>query len=390
MATVERYDEFENTNFLSKVTRNYRKLLTVGAVVLIVGVVAAIVTVLIISRMNKPSDKPGVLTGDETVYFESVTKLTNGGVNAEAYWSLDNSKIIFQGIREGFSKCDQIFSMNPDGSDVKMLSNGKGKTTCAYFMKDMKTFIYSSTMDIYGEGCPPEADKSFGYTWAVYNMNMYLADATTGQILKNLTQSKYYEAEGTLSPDGKKIIYTSTKDGDLELYTMDIDGSNIKRLTYTPGYDGGAFYSHKGDKIVWRANRPRGADLTNYLTLLSLGLVEPVNYPMDIFIMNSDGTGQRKLSKIGGANFAPSFLPDDSGIIFASNQNHGNPAHFHLYVINVDGTNLRRITTQGTFNLFPHFSYDGQYLIWSSNRESKSPHEMDIHKAKWKDVIKSV
>jgi TolB protein len=378
------YDEFENPSFITKVTKN-NKLVVAGGIIIVIIVAVTIILVLVMSRGN--ATKPGLMTADESVYFQDLKQLTKGGVNAEAYWSLDGSQIIFQGIRDGHAPCDQIFTMNPDGTGIRQISNGLGKVTCAYYLKDSKHFIYSSTMNAYGPGCPPAPDPSFGYVWAVYNMNMYKADATTGAIVQNLTNSKYYEAEGTLSPDGNTILFTSTRDGDLELYTMDTNGENLKRLTYTPGYDGGAFYSHDGKKIVWRANRPRGQDLQNYLTLLSLGLVEPVNYPMDIYIMNADGSNQRKLTNIGGANFAPSFLPDDSGIIFASNQNHGDPRQFHLYVVNIDGTNLRRITSEGTFNLFPHFSYDGKYLIWSSNRNTKSPHNMDIYRAAWKDIV---
>ncbi|KAL0485378.1 Tol-Pal system protein TolB [Acrasis kona] len=377
----------ENETIIEKITNNK---IVVGIGFLVGLVFIALVSINIIQAFKRPSTTktPVVLQGDETKYFTEIKRATQGGVNAEAYWSFDSTKLVFQGIRDGHAPCDQIFTMNADGTDVKQVSVGEGKTTCGYYLKDGKSIIYSSSMDTYGKGCPPAPDSSFGYVWAVYKMNMYKADATTGQIIKNLTSSDYYEAEGTLSPDGNTIVFTSTRDGDLELYTMDTNGDNVKRLTYTPGYDGGAFFSHDGKKIVWRANRPRGSQLGNYLDLLKLGLVEPVNYPMDIYIMNSDGSNQKKLTNIGGANFAPSFLPDDSGIIFASNQNHGDTRQFHLYIVDVDGKNLRRVTTGGTYNLFPHFSYDGKYLSWSSDRDASAPHLMDVYVAKVSDLIK--
>jgi TolB protein len=360
------------------VVKNW-KLVAVIAVIVVVFFILLILAIIVISAIRKR--KPKVY---ESTTLSNVKAITQGGVNAEAYWNREGTKLVFQGIREGHAKCDQIFVMNADGTDVKQVSNGKGRTTCGYFLNDDKHVVYGSTMDTMGPGCPPDVDRSFGYVWPVYKtMDIYKADYRTGEVVQQLTANQGYNAEATVSPDGQTILFTSTRDGDLELYTMAVNGTNVKRLTYTPGYDGGAFFSNDGKKIVWRANRPRGEDLTNYLNLLSLGLVEPVATDMDIYVMNADGTSQRKLTTIGGANFAPYFLPDDSGIIFASNTG-GTGETFHLYTIKLDGTGLQQITTDGTFNLFPMFSPDGKYLAWESNRASKSPHEMNVFIAEWK------
>lgn len=360
-----------------------RKVILIGiaiAAAVVVVIIIGIAGILIVKNMNKSSGATTVV--NESLHLANMKRITNGGTNAEAYWSFDSKKLIFQGIRNGDSVCDQIYVMNADGSDVTRVSYGNGRTTCGFFLNDTHV-LYGSTMDSMGSGCPPNPDPSFGYVWPVYKtMDIYVAELKSGKVVSRLTEGGAYNSEATLSPDGKKIVFTSARDGDLELYSMNVDGSDVKRLTYSPGYDGGAFFSHDSKKIVWRANRPRGQNLTDYLNLLDLGLVEPVATDMDLYVMDANGQNQRKIAKIGGANFAPYFLPDDSGILFASNMNNG--FNFHLYTIGLDGKNLKQITSAGTFNSFPMFSPDGKYLAFESNRNSSSLHEMNIFIAEWK------
>ncbi|MEW6733062.1 MAG: peptidase M28, partial [Acidobacteriota bacterium] len=267
---------------------------------------------------SKPGEggQPAELHDAREESLANIRQLTFGGENAEAYWSSDGQKLIFQST-SGEHKCDQIFTMNLDGSERKLVSTGKGRTTCSYFFPDGKRILFSSTHSSNPE-CPPPPDYSQGYVWQINkDYDIYTANPD-GSDLKPLSNTPGYDAEATISPDGKKIVFTSMRDGDLDIYVMNADGSNVKRLTKTPGYDGGAFFSPDGKMIVYRAQRPETeADLKDYQELLKKGLVRPTK--LEIFIMNADGSEQRQLTSTGKANFCPYFHPNGRTIIFASN-----------------------------------------------------------------------
>jgi Tol biopolymer transport system component len=315
-------------------------------------------------------------------HIKNIRQLTHGGTNAEAYFSADGKDIIFQSTREPY-KCDQIFSMKSDGTNLKLVSTGKGRTTCSYFTPDGKRIIYAST-HLGSPDCPPAADRSAGYVWALYPDFDIFSAKPDGSDMKRLTTTKGYDAEGTVSPDGKKIIFTSTRDGDIELYEMNVDGSNQRRLTHDVGYDGGAFYSQDNQWIVWRANRPKAAaDLRTYQDLLSKNLVMPSK--MEIMIMKADGTQMKQLTSNGAANFAPYFLPNGKQIIFSSDMNNksrGIP-DFDLYLINRDGSGLQQITFDEGFDAFPMFSNDGKKLVWAASRNGAKEGDIDIFLADW-------
>jgi Tol biopolymer transport system component len=303
-----------------------------------------------------------------------------GGQNAEAYFSYDGKRLTFQTTREPY-QCDQIFIMNADGSDQHLVSTGKGKTTCSYFYPDGKHILYSSTY-LSAPECPPRPDYSKGYVWGVYSAFKIFYATDSGQIVKQLTKAPGYNAEATLSADGKKIVFTSSRDGDLEIYTMNPEGSGIKRLTHQLGYDGGPFFSPDGKWIVYRGRHPMAADeVTHYKSLLGQDLVEPMQ--MDLYVMRADGSGQRQISNLGGASFAPSFFPGSQRIIFASNYQHPGTSEFELYAVNRDGSKLERITFIGGFHAFPQFSPDGTRLVFASNRNARQPHEINIFLADW-------
>jgi Tol biopolymer transport system component len=319
------------------------------------------------------------------VHLRNIRQLTFGGENAEAYFSLDGQKIIFQSTR-GSYKCDQIFTMNRDGSNVKLISTGKGRTTCGYFTPDGKRVIYAST-HLGSPDCPPPADRSEGYVWAVYRTFDIFSAKTDGSDVKRLTTTDGYDAEGTVSPDGKKIVFTSNRDGDLEIYDMNLDGTQQRRLTNELGYDGGAWHSQDGQWIVWRASRPKTAEeISRYKQLLAKDLVMPVK--MEIMIMRADGTNKKQLTSNGAANFAPYFHPNGRQIIFASNVNNPNPRspNFDLYLMNRDGTGLQQITFDEGFDGFPMFTNDGKHLIWGSNRHGKTEGETNVFIADWVDA----
>jgi TolB protein len=326
----------------------------------------------------------------EEKHFKNVQQLTFGGDNAEAYWSFDSKYIVFQrtNAKEGI-KCDQIFigkaPQKPgDKFEYKMISSGKGRTTCPFFTKDGKHIIYAST-HLGADDCPPVPDRSkYGnkYIWPLYeSFDIFMSDLD-GKIIKQLTHSKGYDAEGTLSPDGKKMIYTSDKDGDIDLYIMDLETGNEKRITNTLGYDGGAWFSPDGTKIIWRASRPKTeVEVKEYKDLLAENLVAPTN--MEVFVANTDGSNVHQVTHFGQANWAPAFFPDSKRIIFASNQEYKRGFPFNIYSINEDGTNLQKITHEKIFDAFPMFSPDGQRLIFCSNRNNGGTHDTNIFIADW-------
>ncbi|MGE5436252.1 MAG: TolB family protein [Syntrophothermus sp.] len=312
-------------------------------------------------------------------HFANVKQLTFGGENAEAYLSFDEQKLIFQS-NYGNIPCDQIFTMNIDGSDIKMISTGKGKTTCSYYLPDNKHFIYAST-HLADSSCPPPPDRSKGYVWKLYEtFDIFLSDEKGN--LQQLTNTEGYDAEGTISPKGDKIIFTSTRDEDPELYVMNLDGSEQKRLTFEKGYDGGAFFSLDGSKIVFRASRPKTEqEFNDYQELVKDGYVRPS--ALEIYVMDPDGSNMVKVTNFGKASFAPFFHPDGKRIIFSSNLNSNNPRNFDLYMINIDGSGLEQITFNESFDGFPMFTKDGKKLIFASNRNNKNPNDTNIFIADW-------
>lgn len=313
-------------------------------------------------------------------HLRNVRQLTFGGENAEAYFSGEGQSLIFQSKRDG-RDCDQIYTMRTDGSGTRMVSTGKGRTTCSYFFPKRDRILYSSTHGG-GEKCPTPPDYSRGYVWPIYpSYDIYTA-RTDGTDLKRLTSTQGYDAEATISTDGRKIVFTSMRDGDLDIYTMDASGKNVRRLTTELGYDGGPFFSRDGKQIVYRAYHPKAeAEVARYKQRLTENLIEPNVF--EIWVMNADGTGKRQVTNLKAASFAPYFFPDGKRIIFASNINDPKGRNFDLYMINVDGTNLERITYSETFDGFPMFSPDGKQMVFASNRNAKVRGETNVFIADW-------
>lgn len=335
---------------------------------------------------DKPDGK--ILFAGEEKHLKNVKQLTFGGQNAEAYFSADGKWLIFQSQRNGYG-CDEIYVMRTDGSDVRKVSTGKGRTTCAYFfdlnpIKDEPAnLLFASTHESAAE-CPARPDPSKGYAWPIYNTYEIFTAPFAGTPLKALTNNKFYDAEGTVSPDQKKIVFTSTRDGDLDLYTMNVDGSGVKRITKDLGYDGGAFFSHDGKKLIYRAYHPKTAEEKKiYKENLKNGLYKPSW--LELFIINADGTGKKQITNLKGGSFAPFLLPNDKRVIFASNYAKPMSREFNLYAIDLDGKNLEQITFSGTFDSFPMFSPDGKKIVWASNRNGKEPHETNVFIADWID-----
>jgi Tol biopolymer transport system component len=333
---------------------------------------------------------PGIQTThyEQEKHFKNVKQLTFGGDNAEAYFSTDNKYLTMQVTNEKWgTQCDQIFYMPIEGygdAQPKMVSTGKGKTTCSYFMPGNQQIIYASTHHA-ADSCleaPRVVDGK--YVWAVHKeFDIFVTDLN-GKILKQLTNTPGYDAEPTVSPDGKKIVFTSVRSGDLELWTMDIDGSNQKQVTSGLGYDGGAFFTPDSKGLVFRASRPQTPEAQKlYKDLLAQGLVQPT--ALEIFVCNVDGSNMRQITNLGGANWAPFMHPSGNSIVFASNHHTESGRQFNIFKINVDGTGLEQVTFDNVFDSFPMFSSDGQHLVFASNRNNGGTRDTNVFYAEWVD-----
>ncbi|MBI2071961.1 MAG: PD40 domain-containing protein [Gemmatimonadetes bacterium] len=312
-------------------------------------------------------------------FFAGLRQLTFGGQNAEAYFSRNGTQLIFQ-RQENDSTCDQQYVINVNGTGLRRVSNGLGRTTCGYFYGGDRRVLYSSTFE-HDAKCPPPPDFSQGYVWPLYQYDIYTS-ALDGSDLVRITSTPGYDAEATLSPDGTRWVFTSVRDGDLDIYTMNLDSSDVRRLTRDLGYDGGPFFSPDGSMIVYRSWHPSTPEeVADYQALLGQGRVRPSR--MELRVMNADGSNQRQVTQLGGANFAPYFHPDGKRIIFASNHKDPRSRNFDLYLVSLDGSGLVQVSTSEEFDGFPMFSPDGKQLVFASNRFGSLPGETNLFVADW-------
>jgi Tol biopolymer transport system component len=324
---------------------------------------------------------PDGLTYPHETRLGNVRQLTFGGENAEAYFSYDGSELIFQSTR-GDLQCDAIFRMRADGSDVRQLSSGHGVTTCSFIAPDNQSIIYSSTHKAH-QSCPPKPDYSRGYVWPLYPEYDIFKAGPGGEHPVALTDTPGYDAEAVYSPRGDRIVFTSLRSGDLELYLMKPDGSGVEQLTNAPGYDGGAFFSPDGEWIVWRASRPDGEALKDYRDLLADGLIRPGR--LELYIMNLKQRKPIQLTDNGAANFGPYWHPDGRHIIFSSNLHNPEGRNFDLFLIDIDSREIERVTYYDGFDGFPMFTHDGRRLVFASNRFGRARGETNVFIADWRE-----
>lgn len=345
---------------------------------------AAVLAVLVVAapsavrlpQMPPPADRQ---PDSRERHLANLRMLTDAGENAEAYFSFDGSRLIFQATAPG-AGCDQIYTMNADGSERRLVSTGNGRTTCAFFYPDGQSILYGST-HLASPDCPPKPGFERGYVWPIYaGYDIFRAKAD-GTGLERLTSTPGYDAEATIGRDGR-IVFTSVRDGDMELYSMNGDGSDVRRLTHRVGPDGGAFFSPDGHSIVFRGRAlAEGPELEDYRSLLKAELWRPT--ALELFVMDRDGGNLRQVTSAKAASFAPYFHPDGRRIIFSSNLNDPRGRNFDLYLIGLDGKGLERVTFNGTFDGFPMFSPDGKRLVFASNRWASHDGDTNVFVADW-------
>ena len=321
----------------------------------------------------------------EADFLSNIRQLTfEGKRSGEGYFNADGSKMIFQSEREEGNPFYQIYLMDLETGDQECVSPGVGKTTCAWIHPDGKRVLFASThtdpksKDLQAQEYKERAEsKVRRYSWDYdehYDIWEYsLAD----KAMKNLTNTRGYDAEGGWSPDGKKIVFASNRaayEGKLskedeerlkidkqyfmDIYVMDSDGSNVKRLTDVPGYDGGPFFSSDGKRICWRRFTPKG-DIA------------------EVWTMNTDGSDQKQLTKLGAMSWAPYFHPSGDYLVFTTNLN--GFANFELYIVDTAGTHEPvRVTTTDGFDGLPVFSPDGKKLAWTSGRTAGGASEREV------------
>ncbi len=321
--------------------------------------------------------------------LERMRQLTyDGKRSGEAYFSPDGTKLIFQSEREESNPFYQIYMMDFTTGEIHRVSPGTGKTTCAYFRPGHNKVLFAST-HLDEEAVPKqkeemefrESGEERRYSWD-YDEHMDIFSSNyDGSGLTRLTVAMGYDAEGAYSPDGSKIVFCSMRDafplvslsGEEkkryevdpsyfgELYIMNADGSNPKRLTNRPGYDGGPFFSPDGKRIIWRAFEENGA-------------------VADIFTMKIDGTDKRQLTDFESMSWAPYFHPSQKYAIFASNK--FGFANFELFIVDTAGKKKPvRVTEREGFDGLPVFSPDGTKLVWTSNHTSSESSQIFL--AEW-------
>ncbi|MEE9166089.1 MAG: hypothetical protein V3U24_01285 [Candidatus Neomarinimicrobiota bacterium] len=363
-----------------------------------VGFLAMRMNVLEKSPESEPEENPSTVYlsyGDDELakgaslvvegekHFKAMRQLTFSGQNAEAYFSADGSRLIFQ-AHEGDENCDQIFILDIESGGIEMVSTGAGVTTCSFFQYPHDDAIIYASTHLGGEACPAKADPTLGYVWMLHPAYDIFGALPDGSEMSRLTETYGYDAEATYAFDGNRIVYTSLASGDLEIWTMDPDGSNKLQLTDRLGYDGGAFYSHDGQKIVWRAYYPESEEEEErYLQILRNNAIKPM--ALQIWVMDADGSNKIQITDNEGANFSPFFFPNDNRIIFSSNLANPRGRNFDLYSIDVDGSNLEQITFYDGFDSFPMFNHDGNQLAFASNRNNQEPGETNVFICSWVD-----
>lgn len=331
---------------------------------------------------HQPSSSSHGRSNPPALLEQHVEQLTSVGVNGEGYFSPDGSKIIFQSYNRKEHAHTQIYIVNLKTKQERRISHHNGDDTCSYFHPtDPNVVLFASTYQEVKEhhqfreydpeviaakkraaerqAATQPTKKSWTmkrrqqrYQWMYKPYEIYLFN-TAGQKIKRLTHAPGYDAEGTYSTDGTKIIFSSRRDGDQELYLMNADGSDQRRLTWRPGNDGGAFISPNGLDVTWRSFDAKGNSQIMVAKLVQGQL-----------------TQIRQLTFGQGIHWAPFWHPSGQWILFSSNHEttYQNRRNFDLYLINTQGTCIKKLTNHPAADVLPVFSNDGRWISFTSKR----------------------
>ncbi len=326
---------------------------------------------------------------EEAQFLSNVRQLIfEGRRSGEGYFSPDGKALIFQSEREADNPFYQIYTLDLTSGDIHRVSPGMGKTTCAFFRPGKDEVLFASThLDPKSrEKQKAELDfratgKERRYSWDYDEAMDIFAARRDGSNPRQLTKSNGYDAEGSYSPDGSKIVFCSLRGaypleklsaedrkryetdpayfGDI--YMMDADGANQRRLTSTPGYDGGPFFSPDGQRIIWRRFDKSGAIA-------------------DVYTMKLDGSDERRLTDFKAMSWAPLFHPSGQYVIFTSNKL--GFSNFELYLVDAAGQHEPvRVTHTDGFDGLPVFSPDGKQLCWTTGRTADGKSQLFL--ANW-------
>lgn len=318
-------------------------------------------------------------------HLANMRQITFNGQNAEAYFNTDGTRLIMQAHKvEG--ECDQIFMIDLQTGEQKMVSTGGGVCASSFFRHPSDDMILYCSTHHNKKECPEMIEMGKGLIhWKFHpEMDIFTANPD-GSNLKQITDAWGYDAESSFAFDGSSIVFTSLSTGDPEIWTMDIDGSNKKQLTHSPGYDGGPFFSWDGTKITYRAYYPKDDDEMNDFkkTLKEQFGIKPTL--LQLWVMDSDGSNKVQITDNGAVNFCPFFMPGDKKIIYVSNLGSKSPMGFNLWIVDIDGSNPEQVTFFEGFDAFPMFSRDGKKLTFTSSRSGKSRRDMHIFVCDWVD-----
>lgn len=351
---------------------------------------ALLAPLLVVGFLHAENPAP-VTAGNEAQFLTGIRQLTfEGKRSGEGYFSADGKKMIFQSERDPANPFYQIFLMDLETGDQERISPGIGKTTCAWIHPDGDHILFASTHHDADAKSKQEAEikerltnRVRRYSWD-YDENYDLFEySIKDKSLRQLTNELGYDAEGSFSPDGKKIVFASNraayssklskedeerlkidKQHFMDIYIMDADGSNVKQLTNVPGYDGGPFFSADGKKICWRRFNEKGDQA-------------------EVYVMNADGSGQHALTHLNAMSWAPYFHPSGDYLIFTTNLQ--GFANFELYIVDAAGKHEPvRVTYTDGFDGLPVFSPDGKKLSWTSGRTADT--HSQIFLADWNDA----
>lgn len=351
------------------------------------GVLLALAGWIFVSASLVRADDPEV---DEARLLTSIRQLTFGGKRAgEGYFGRDGKTMVFQSERMAENPFFQIYVLDLDTGDIDRVSTGIGKTTCSWLHPDGHSVLFASTHEDpkAGEKQKEELElrsqnKQRRYAWDYDDSyDLFVADRQSKSIVKKLTNSRGYDAEGSWSPDGSQIAFSSNRhafesplskeeqekfDRDAswqaDIYIMQADGSRVTRLTNTLGYDGGPFFSPDGQRICWRRFDEEGATA-------------------EIFTMNIDGSDVKQLTQLKHLSWAPYYHPSGDYLIFSTNR-HGFD-NFELYLVSADGSSIARVTHTPGFDGLASFDPSGKRMTWTSNRTSNKTSQIFL--ADWND-----